>query len=316
MINSMTDGWIFGSACWDLNKTAPLKESASRNNAMEVPSVIKEREAINRPNGVDNTKRQRIPVFLDIGPVNNNSAYRRASVSTVTSAAISELSHEVDSDTINLGPVTGNDAKGRGKLKQRTSKATGCGDGGKRRRAGTASLSNPSSEPLIIDSEDEDYFTVPKRKRAAARAPAVRARAVRAPAVRAPAERAPAVRAPAARAPAARARAARAPAVRAPAVRAAGGGNVHNSPSASPPNGQYTSDNENVSPGHGANVQHSSLIKALRQRAEEANKSSLQQQMISGCAPIANVRASFGADVADEYSKMLDAVKPTSSVVG
>ena len=31
--------------------------------------------------------------------------------------------------------------------------------------------------------------------------------------------------------------------------------------------------------------------------------------MISGCAPIANVRASFGADVADEYSKMLDAVK-------
>ena len=252
MINSMTDGWIFGSACWDLNKTAPLKESASRNNAMEVPSVIKEREAINRPNGVDNTKRQRIPVFLDIGPVNNNSAYRRASVSTVTSAAISELSHEVDSDTINLGPVTGNDAKGRGKLKQRTSKATGCGDGGKRRRAGTASLSNPSSEPLIIDSEDEDYFTVPKRKRAAARAPAARARAARAPAVRAPAVRAPAVRAP--------------------AVRAAGGGNVHNSPSASPPNGQYTSDNENVSPGHGANVQHSSLIRALRQRAEEAKK--------------------------------------------
>ena len=125
MINSMTDGWIFGSACWDLNKTAPLKERATRNNAMEVPSVIKEIEAINRPDGIDNTKRQRMPVLLDNGIVHNSSAYRRASVSTLASEAVSELSNDPDLANSNSGPVSGKGARGGGKAKQRTSKSTG-----------------------------------------------------------------------------------------------------------------------------------------------------------------------------------------------
>ena len=53
MINTMTENFTYGTACFDLQTVAPLTEaSCTRINGMIIPEFIREVEQIIRPNGV------------------------------------------------------------------------------------------------------------------------------------------------------------------------------------------------------------------------------------------------------------------------
>ena len=94
MINTMTENYVYGLACYDLQTVAPLSDDCNRINAMCIPEVVKQIETIVRPPGGDSRRRSTV-VNKPSDPIPNMQSLsnRQPSTSTVNSH-ITDLSEE------------------------------------------------------------------------------------------------------------------------------------------------------------------------------------------------------------------------------
>ena len=114
VVNSMSDGYVFGVEAFDLHKVAPLTESeCNRRNMMIIPQEVKIAELMIRPNGTNDKKRHRTST-QNVNAALDSNLSRRPSILTTASSTLSELSNDVASTTAQRTKRSSTQGKGRG----------------------------------------------------------------------------------------------------------------------------------------------------------------------------------------------------------